>query len=70
MNPQLSARELSIVKLIAVGKSNKMIAEALKLSDKTIVNHRMRIYIKLKVHCTADCIRTALKQKLITTDDI
>jgi DNA-binding NarL/FixJ family response regulator len=70
MNPQLSARELSIVRLIAVGKSNKMMAAMLSISEKTIVNHRMRIYVKLRVHCTADCIRAALKQKLITIDDI
>ncbi len=45
----LSPRELEIVKLAALGKSNQEIAEIFFLSDRTIKNHLNRAYDKLGI---------------------
>ena len=50
---QLSERELEVVRLIALGLSNKEISSRLYLSQKTIKNHVSRIFVKLDV-----CART------------
>jgi DNA-binding NarL/FixJ family response regulator len=46
---ELSAREQEIVALLAEGLDNRLIAERLVLSEKTVKNHLSRIYEKLKV---------------------
>ena len=50
-NPQelLSQRELQIVELVALGKSNKQIARKLKISEYTIATHLRRVFVKLEV---------------------
>lgn len=45
----LSCREIEIVGLLARGIDNRVIAERLILSEKTVKNHLTRIYEKLKV---------------------
>jgi regulator of cell morphogenesis and NO signaling len=49
----LSKRELDIIKLIAIGLSNKEIAEELCLSTHTVMSHRKNIARKLDIHSTA-----------------
>ncbi len=49
----LSRRELDIIKLIAIGLSNKEIAEELCLSTHTVMSHRKNIARKLDIHSTA-----------------
>ena len=49
----LSARELEIVKQIALGLSNKEIADKLYLSTHTVMSHRKNIARKLDIHSTA-----------------
>jgi DNA-binding NarL/FixJ family response regulator len=46
---QLSARERDIAQLAAAGRSNRQIAAALFLSEKTVENNLSRIYAKLAV---------------------
>jgi two-component system nitrate/nitrite response regulator NarL len=46
----LTARELEVLDLIASGKSNKEVAIALDLQEKTIKHHVSRILSKLKAH--------------------
>lgn len=48
--PTLSARELQIAKLIAVGKSAKLIAQQLYISENTVKFHWKNIYRKLGIH--------------------
>jgi len=45
----LSDREILIIEQIALSKNNKEIAEALKISTKTIESHRSRIRSKLRL---------------------
>lgn len=61
----LTEREREILRLIALGLTNKKIAEKLSISVKTVDTHRTRILQKLDVHATADLVRHALKMGLI-----
>jgi len=47
--PDLTAREREVLELIAEGRSNAAIAEALVLSQKTVRNHVSNIFTKLQV---------------------
>ena len=54
--PELSAREVEILDLIAQGHSNAKIAARLYLSPKTVGNHISHIFIKLQVADRAHAI--------------
>lgn len=45
----LSAQEYRVMELVSQGKTNKEIASALRLSDKTIKNYLSHVYEKLQV---------------------
>jgi DNA-binding NarL/FixJ family response regulator len=47
--PQLSARELDVLKLVAEGKDNGEIAAELFISPKTVKNHISNILMKLQI---------------------
>ncbi len=47
--PELSAREIEILDLIAQGHSNAKIAARLFVSPKTVANHVSHIFTKLQV---------------------
>jgi DNA-binding CsgD family transcriptional regulator len=49
----LSPREWEVANLVAAGKRNRDVAEALFLSEKTVESHLARIYDKLGVHSRA-----------------
>jgi DNA-binding NarL/FixJ family response regulator len=45
----LTARELEVLRLVARGKSNREIATALVISDRTVARHLQNIFAKLRV---------------------
>jgi DNA-binding NarL/FixJ family response regulator len=45
----LTARELEVLRLVARGKSNREIASALVISDRTVARHMQNIFAKLRV---------------------
>jgi HD-GYP domain-containing protein (c-di-GMP phosphodiesterase class II) len=51
--PSLTARETDVLKLLAVGKTNKEIAQSLGISDRTVQHHTVHIYGKLGVNTRA-----------------
>ena len=55
----LSARELEVAQLAATGRSNREIADALVLSERTVENHLYRAFTKLGVTARED-LSTAL----------
>jgi LuxR family transcriptional regulator, maltose regulon positive regulatory protein len=55
----LTQREIEILRLIAQGMSNKQIAQALFISDKTVENHTTNIYQKLDVNSRTQAARRA-----------
>jgi DNA-binding NarL/FixJ family response regulator len=62
---ELTSRELEVLQLIAEGRTNSAIAQALKVSIKTVEKHRANLMTKLEAHDLAGLIRTAIKQDLI-----
>jgi len=61
----LSARELEVLLLVASGKTNKAIAEALFLSEKTVDRHVSNIFVKLDVSTRAAATAWAYKHRLV-----
>jgi DNA-binding NarL/FixJ family response regulator len=61
----LSARETTVLELLAKGKSYHIIANELFVDKETIRTHIKNIYTKLEVHSKADAIQKALKEKFI-----
>ncbi|MFU8876245.1 response regulator [Micromonospora sp. SL4-19] len=54
--PELTAREREILELLAAGRSNAQIAQALFLSQKTIRNNVSNVFAKLQVADRAEAI--------------
>lgn len=67
--PQLTPREREILRLIASGRSNRQIAETMRISIKTVQNHRINMMAKLNTHSLPDLIRTAIKLGLINLEE-
>jgi two-component system, NarL family, invasion response regulator UvrY len=61
----LSHRELQVLRLIAVGKSMKDVADELGLSEKTVATYRTRISEKAGLKTNVEIARYALKQGLV-----
>ncbi|ANY83626.1 DNA-binding response regulator (plasmid) [Microvirga ossetica] len=61
----LTARERSIVQLIAEGHSNRAAAQTLGLSQKTVEGHRAAAMRKAKVNSTAHLVRYAVRTGLV-----
>ncbi len=64
----LSERELQVLKLLALGHSNKEMAEMLYLSVKTVETYKARIMEKLALTTRAALVRFALKHGLLEED--
>jgi DNA-binding NarL/FixJ family response regulator len=67
VNPDqdLSHREIEVVRLLAEGRSNRAIAEALYLSEATVKTHLVRVYRKLKVDNRAAAVSEAVRRGLL-----
>ena len=61
----LSNRELQVLRLIALGKSMKAIADELALSEKTVATYRTRISEKAGLKTNVEIARYALKHGLV-----
>ena len=59
---ELSPREAEVLRLIARGRSNKDIAQALDISVKTVEYHKARCADKLGLQSRADIVRYAITQ--------
>jgi DNA-binding NarL/FixJ family response regulator len=64
-NAGLTTRELEILQFIVDGKSNKEIADVLKLSVNTIAVHRANIMDALGIHKTAELVVYAIRNGLV-----
>lgn len=63
----LSTRELQVLRRLAMGRTNREIAESYCISIKTVDTYRLRILKKLNLRNNADLSRFALQNKLIET---
>jgi len=63
--PELSERELQILKQLCAGKSNKEIAQKLYISESTVKHHAKSLFKKLGAVCRAEAIAKGVKRGLI-----
>ena len=61
----LTEREITVLKLVADGKTNKEIANVLDLSEKTVKNHVRNIFHKLQVYDRTQAAILAIRKGLI-----
>jgi two-component system nitrate/nitrite response regulator NarL len=62
---ELTKREVAVLKEVAVGLSNKEIAQSLSISVRTVETHRQNLKNKLNIHTSAGLIKYALEHHLI-----
>lgn len=62
---RLSPRQRAVLRLKALGRPNKQIADRLKLSHNTVRIYLERIYGKLAVHNASQATRVAIGARLI-----
>ena len=58
-NPGLSARERTVLALIAKGQSNKRIAQTLGIAPETVKSHLKRVFLKLESKTRAEAVSRA-----------
>jgi DNA-binding NarL/FixJ family response regulator len=68
IDDQLSAREVEVLKLIAAGTSNKIIAAELSLAETTVKTHVQNILLKLGANDRTHAVTIALKRGYIDLD--
>lgn len=64
----LTPRQREVLQLIGEGKSTKDIATLLHVSVKTVEFHKGRLMEQLSVHSTAELIKFAIAEGLVTAD--
>jgi len=65
-NSPLTRREAEVLRLMAEGKSNKMIGEFLFISEKTVKNHVSSILQKMEVDDRTQAVIVAIKNGWVT----
>lgn len=69
-NDELTNREREVLRLIALGNTNKSIAETLFISTHTVISHRKNITEKLGIKSIPGLTVYAIIQKIIDPADI
>ena len=62
----LTKREIEVIQLVGHGMTNKQIAESLFISVKTVETHKTNILGKLGLNSSAELMKFAVKNKLVT----
>ena len=65
---QLTPRELGTLRLMADGHSNKEIASALSISERTVKTHLGHLFEKLGVTSRTEAVRVATRRGLVRLD--
>ena len=63
--PQLTARQLDVLRLILEGRRMKEIAAVLQLSVRTVETHKYQMMEVLGVESTAELVKYAIEHRLI-----
>jgi DNA-binding NarL/FixJ family response regulator len=61
----LSSREIDVLRLIAAGNSNKLIADQLSIGEATVKSHVANILSKLSANDRAHAVTIGLKRGMI-----
>lgn len=67
-NRALTARELEVLRLVALGRTTAQIANALQISQHTVRNHVRHLRGKLNAPTKLEAVLTALRQGLLEWD--
>ena len=70
LGPVLTSRQSEVLQLVAEGCTAKEIANALKLSPKTAVFHKMALMEKLGLRTTAELTRYAIENGIATAHSL
>jgi DNA-binding NarL/FixJ family response regulator len=61
----LTPREVEVLRLVAAGKSNRMVAAELVLSEKTVARHLANIFAKLDLSSRSAATAYAYQHDLV-----
>lgn len=61
----LTARELEVLRLIALGHTSVEVARILEISPRTVESHRARVHAKLGLSTRAELVRYALRRGML-----
>ena len=61
----MSPRESEVLQLVATGKTNRVIAAELFISEKTVARHLNNIFTKLQLSSRAEATAYAFKHGLV-----
>jgi DNA-binding NarL/FixJ family response regulator len=67
---ELSPREITIVRLVSLGLTNRQIAERLYLSAHTVMTHRKNIISKLGIKSVSGLTIYAIVNNIITIEEV
>ncbi|HDJ34092.1 MAG TPA: LuxR family transcriptional regulator [Bacteroidetes bacterium] len=67
---ELSHREITVLKLISRGLTNKEIADKMFISPHTVITHRKNITRKLGIKTVAGLTVYAILNKLVSLEEI
>jgi two-component system, NarL family, response regulator LiaR len=67
---ELTARELEVLRQLALGRTNRQIAEALVLGEQTVKTHVGNILAKLQLAHRSQAMIYALKQGIVSLDEL
>lgn len=70
LTPRLTERELEVIKSLALGKSNKEIAQELDIAEKTVRNHASNIYRKLHIFDRTQAVIYAIRKGLVDLNEL
>jgi len=62
---RLTERELEVLRLVAKGHNNRVIARELYISENTVKNHVRNILEKLQLHSRMEAVMYAVREKLL-----
>ena len=64
-SPDLTPRQLDVLRLIVKGQRMKEIAATLKLSTRTVETHKYEMMQTLGLHSTAELVRYAIERRIV-----
>jgi DNA-binding NarL/FixJ family response regulator len=70
LTEELTPREIEVVRLLAAGRSNKEIADALAIGEETVKTHVGRVLSKLHADNRAQAVIQALKRGLVSLEEL
>ena len=70
LSGKITVRHFDVIRLLCCGLYDEEIAETLYITRKTVYAHKRDICRSLNVRNSVELVRTALKQKIVTEDEL